>query len=104
MWKRARAATDAQVTGSVFYGKDSLPHFLSNLSVLVCLLPLTPETEFIIDTKLLALLPRGATVINAARGKHVVEADLLAALDSGATSAICLQTLYSNSLPLYLPL
>jgi glyoxylate/hydroxypyruvate reductase A len=51
--------------------------------MLVCLLPLTSDTEGIINAELLSWLPRGASVINGARGRHHVEEDVLAALDDG---------------------
>ncbi len=64
-------------------GRDGLIRFLNRTEILVCLLPLTRKTEGIINRETLAALPRGACLVNAARGGHVVEDDLLAALDSG---------------------
>jgi glyoxylate/hydroxypyruvate reductase A len=58
--------------------------------ILVCLLPLTRETEGILDARLFAAMPKGAAIVNAARGRHLVEADLLAALESGQLSAAVL--------------
>lgn len=72
-----------------FFGPDQLQQFVSGADVLVCLLPLTPATRGIINAELLGWLPRGATLINAARGAHVVEADLLAALDGGQVWRAC---------------
>nr|WP_202396853.1 glyoxylate/hydroxypyruvate reductase A [Pseudoroseomonas coralli] len=66
-----------------FAGPEELDDFLASTDILVCLLPSTPETAGLIDARLLARLPRGAQVVNAGRGSHVVLADLLAALDSG---------------------
>ncbi|KAL4424688.1 hypothetical protein ABPG77_004495 [Micractinium sp. CCAP 211/92] len=66
-----------------YSGLEQLQEFASQVDVLVCLLPLTDATRGILDARLLSWLPRGASVINAARGGHLVEADLLAALDSG---------------------
>ena len=56
---------------------------LARTDILVCLLPLTQETRGVIDARALALLPPGAFLINGGRGGHQVQADLLAALDSG---------------------
>lgn len=56
--------------------------------ILICLLPLTPETRGVLNAKLLATLPRGAYVINGARGGHMVAEDMLAALDSDILRAL----------------
>jgi glyoxylate/hydroxypyruvate reductase A len=69
-----------------FAGADRLADFLKRTEILVVLLPLTPETQGIINAKTLAALPRGAFLISLARGGHVIDADLLAALDSGHLS------------------
>jgi glyoxylate/hydroxypyruvate reductase A len=50
---------------------------------MVCMLPLTPETEGILDAKLFSGLPQGAWVMNVGRGGHCKEEDLIASLDSG---------------------
>jgi glyoxylate/hydroxypyruvate reductase A len=73
-----------QIEGVECYsGDQQRDAFLSRTRVLVNFLPLTPETEGLINASLLARLPKGACLINVARGKHVVEADLLNALNSG---------------------
>lgn len=64
-------------------GDAGLPDFLAGCDILICLLPLTPQTAGILDTRLFEALPRGASLINLGRGGHLVEADLIAALDSG---------------------
>jgi len=56
---------------------------LKRANVLVCLLPLTDKTKGILNSKTFSLLPKGAGLINVARGPHVVVPDLIAALDSG---------------------
>lgn len=78
-WSRGLKAVDGVTS---FHGDDHLDSFLRLSNVLICLLPLTRETRGIINRRTLSLLPRGAYIINAARGGHVVEADLLHALDS----------------------
>ena len=60
--------------------------FLRGSEILICLLPLTSETRGVLNEKTFGQLPRGAYLINCARGALVVEADLLAALDSGKLS------------------
>jgi glyoxylate/hydroxypyruvate reductase A len=67
--------------------------------ILICLLPLTPATRGIVDARLLARLPRGAFLINGARGGHVVDADLLAALDSGQVAGAALDVFQPEPLP-----
>jgi len=79
-----------QVAGIDTYGPEGLGAFLARTQILVCLLPLTPATRGIIDMKLLRQLPKGAVLINVARGAHVVDGDLLAALDSGHIAAATL--------------
>ena len=80
-------------------GDADLPVALADAQVLVNLLPLTPATRGLIDARLLALLPRGASLVNLARGSHVVEADLLAALDSGHIRHAVLDVFATEPLP-----
>lgn len=82
-----------------FAGRDQLPAFLAQTEILVCLLPLTAETRGILAADLFARLPRGASVINAARGGHLVEADLLAAMASGQIQAATLDVFETEPLP-----
>ena len=82
-----------------FAGRDALPVFLAPCRHLVCLLPLTPETTGLIDARLLSYLPRGAHLLNAGRGPQVVEADLLAALDSGQIGHATLDVFVTEPLP-----
>jgi glyoxylate/hydroxypyruvate reductase len=82
-----------------FHGAAGLRALLQRSDILVCLLPLTPETEGILDARLFAGLPRGAAIVNCARGRHLVEADLAAALDSGQVSAAVLDVFREEPLP-----
>ena len=82
-----------------FHGADGLGRFLARSEILVCLLPLTPDTENILDANLFAKLPKGASLINAARGGHQVEQDIMAALDSGQLSEVTLDVFRSEPLP-----
>ena len=84
-----------------FHGPDGLAPFLARTEILVCLLPLTRETKGIINAQTLARLPRGAFVINAARGGHVIEAELLAALDAGHIAGASLDVFAAEPLADY---
>jgi glyoxylate/hydroxypyruvate reductase A len=93
---------DAEV--SIFHGRDQLEPFLSRTDIAVCLLPLTRETEGILCARTFAMMPRGAMLINVGRGKHVVDGDLIAALDSGQLSYAALDALWPEPLPPESPL
>lgn len=69
--------------GRCYVGVQQLHEFLGQCDVLVNLLPLTPETQGILNAANLSLLPHGAGLVNVARGAHVVEEDLLRSLNSG---------------------
>jgi glyoxylate/hydroxypyruvate reductase len=83
----------------VFHGAAQLGAFAARSDILVCLLPLNGETRGIIDAKLLAALPRGAFLINPARGGHIVDKDLIAALDSGYIAGATLDVFHTEPLP-----
>jgi glyoxylate/hydroxypyruvate reductase A len=100
-WVRSpRPATEVPL----FHGPDQLEAFLGQTDIAVCLLPLTPETEGIFCARTFAMMPRGAMLVNIGRGKHVVEQDLIAALDSGQLSYAALDALYPEPLPQESPL
>ncbi len=80
------------------HGERGLAEMLGQCRYLVCVLPLTPETEGIINAETLSLLPPGAVVVNLGRGGHVVDADLLAALDSGQLSGAFLDVFNAEPL------
>jgi len=82
-----------------FAGDAGLNPFLARSDYLICLLPLTPETRGILNAKTFAALPKGAYVINVARGKHLIERDLIAALDSGHLSGATLDVFETEPLP-----
>jgi glyoxylate/hydroxypyruvate reductase A len=89
-----------QIDGVTCYaGAEQLPDFLAQADILVCLLPLTGETRGILNADVFARLPRGAGLVNVGRGPHLVEADLLAALDSGALSGAVLDVADPEPLP-----
>jgi phosphoglycerate dehydrogenase-like enzyme len=64
-------------------GREELPQILQESQVLVCTLPLTPDTQGLLNREALSLLPPGAHLVNIGRGEHVVETDLRALLDEG---------------------
>ena len=82
-----------------FHGADGLMAMAAQTDILICLLPLTPETRGVLNAKLLSALPRGAYVINGARGGHMVEEDMLAALDSGHLAGAALDVFEPEPLP-----
>jgi glyoxylate/hydroxypyruvate reductase len=80
-------------------GPAALWQALPQAQVLVNLLPLTAATRGLVDAQLLASLPAGASVVNLARGAHVVDADLLAALDRGHVRRAVLDVFHTEPLP-----
>lgn len=82
-----------------FYGDEALKALLGQCEILICLLPLTPETNGILGKIHLAALPAGAYLINAGRGAHVIEADLLHALNSGHIAGAALDVFQTEPLP-----
>ena len=87
-----------------FHGRDQLQSFLSGTDILVCLLPLTPDTEGILNAELFSALPDGAALVNAARGRHLVEGDLVDALSAGKMCAATLDVFETEPLPADSPL
>ncbi|MCF4101977.1 glyoxylate/hydroxypyruvate reductase A [Gillisia sp. M10.2A] len=84
---------------TTYHGKKQQEQFLNNTSVLICLLPLTQETENILNKELFEKLPQGAYVINVARGQHLVEHDLLEMLDNEHLSGASLDVFRTEPLP-----
>ena len=87
-----------------YTGTSGMEQMLERSQALVCLLPLTPETRGILDAAAFARMPRGACVINVARGPQLVTQDLLAALDSGQLAHAYLDVFDPEPLPLDSPL
>ncbi|HZK89171.1 MAG TPA: glyoxylate/hydroxypyruvate reductase A [Stellaceae bacterium] len=88
---------------ATYAGPVGLDALLARSEILVSLLPMTPETDGILDAALFARLPRGAGLVNAGRGRHLVEADLFAALESGQLSAAVLDVFRDEPLPPHHP-
>ena len=82
-WSRSAHAIDGV---DCFAAEAGLPVFLAQCDILICLLPLTPDTRGILCRETFNQLPKGAAIVNAGRGGHLVEQDLLSALDAGQIS------------------
>ena len=100
---------DKTIEGIECFSGDGRDAFLARSDILVCLLPLTPETRGILDAGLLAKLARGGRLggpilLNAGRGGLQVEADILAALDEGVLKAATLDVFEREPLPQDSPL
>lgn len=82
------------------HGGDAAPlaELLARAEIVVNLLPLTTATRGLLDARFFAAMPRGASIVNLARGAHVVDEDLLAALDSGHVSRAVLDVFHSEPL------
>jgi glyoxylate/hydroxypyruvate reductase A len=98
--RRPRRGGDIEV----FSGPDQLIEFLARTEILLNLLPLTVETRNIICADMLRRLPAGAAIINLGRGEHLVEDDLIVALDSGHIAAATLDVFRTEPLPQHSPL
>jgi glyoxylate/hydroxypyruvate reductase len=95
-WSRSPKTIEGVVS---YAGRSELHAFLHRTEILVCLLPLTADTLGILDAATFAELPHGAFVINVARGQHLVENDLLQALDSGHLAGATLDVFRTEPLP-----
>lgn len=83
----------------IFVGITEFNDFLSKSDILICLLPLTAATVNILNRETFKQLPDGAFVINVARGEHLVEEDLLEAIDEGKLSGAGLDVFRNEPLP-----
>lgn len=100
-WSRSRKSWPGVES---FAGNDELTDFLSKSKVLINLLPNTAETVGIINQQLLNALPQGAWLINLARGVHLIEDDLIQALNSGKLKGAMLDVFNQEPLPPESPL
>ena len=95
-WSRSQKNIDGV---SCFFGPDGLRQCLSQASAVVAILPLTSQTAQLLNRDTLSHMPRGAYLINVGRGAHVVEADLLALLQSGHLAGATLDVFQTEPLP-----
>jgi glyoxylate/hydroxypyruvate reductase A len=91
------ARSPRQIEGVTCF--TDLDAFLARTDLLICLLPLTNETENILDANLFTRLPRGAQLVHAGRGRQLDHAALIAALDDGQLSAAVLDVTAPEPLP-----
>ncbi|TVR70474.1 MAG: glyoxylate/hydroxypyruvate reductase A [Marinilabiliales bacterium] len=82
-----------------YHGKSQMDRFLGETNILICLLPLTPETENILNRETLEKLPEGSWLINIGRGGHLVDNDLMELLDSGHLDGANLDVFREEPLP-----
>jgi glyoxylate/hydroxypyruvate reductase A len=95
-WTRSERKIEGFAT---YAGAAGLTQMLAATEILVCLLPSTSETHGILCARTFTGLPRGAGLVNAGRGAHLVEEDLIPALDSGQLSAAALDVFREEPLP-----
>jgi len=84
---------------TAFHGRAGLEEFLGQIEILANFLPLTPDTAGILGAPTFRQLPRGACIINIARGAHLNERELLAALDEGRLGGAMLDVFQREPLP-----
>lgn len=95
-WSRSARTVEGIET---FHGPDGLQAMAEGCSALVCLLPLTDETEGVLNARLFDRLAPGSLLVNVGRGGHLVEADLSAALDTGRLRNAALDVFRTEPLP-----
>lgn len=97
---RGWSKSEKQIDGvETFAGADTMDAFLDGCEILVNLLPLTDQTRGILNADLFAKLAPGACLVNCARGPHLVDEDLLAALESGQIKQATLDVFHQEPLP-----
>jgi glyoxylate/hydroxypyruvate reductase A len=100
-WSRSAHAIDGVAT---YAGAAGLDDFLRTPDILVCLLPLTPETRFILGKDLFSRLKPGAALVHCGRGDHLAVEDLLQALDQGGLRGAVVDVFAQEPLPASSPL
>ncbi|MGD8749049.1 MAG: glyoxylate/hydroxypyruvate reductase A [Balneolaceae bacterium] len=95
-WSQSRKEIDKV---QCYAGNGELDSFLQQTQLLVCLLPLTPETEGILNLDIFKKLKRPSWIINVARGEHLIDEDLIYALDSNILQGAWLDVFSEEPLP-----
>jgi glyoxylate/hydroxypyruvate reductase A len=99
-WSLRARDLSAELDGiGMHAGESALPGLLAASDIVINLLPLTPATRGLLDARFFAALPSGASVVNLARGAHLVDGDLLAALDRGHLAHAVLDVFHTEPLP-----
>lgn len=94
------ALNEKEIAGvSTFAGDKKLAQFLNGTDILINILPVTPQTENIINNHMLSQINKGGYFINVGRGEHLVEEDLIAVLNSGHLSGALLDVFKTEPLP-----
>ena len=96
---RLLEAVGFDVRGWSRRSEASLDSVLAASDIVVCCLPLTAQTDGMLDARAFALMPQGSYLINIARGAHVVEADLMAAVRGGHLSGAALDVQRREPMP-----
>ncbi len=95
-WSRSRKQADGI---ACLHGADGLQQALTSAEIVILLLPDTPATENTLNAETLALLPKGAKIINPGRGPLIDDAALIAALNSGQIGHATLDVFRVEPLP-----
>lgn len=95
-WSRSEKHIDKVIS---YHGQEQLNDFLHGTRVIINLLPSTPQTVGILNQSLFSQLQQKAYIINLARGSHLIEQDLLVALESGQVAGASLDVFASEPLP-----
>ncbi|NIT58000.1 MAG: glyoxylate/hydroxypyruvate reductase A [Aliifodinibius sp.] len=95
-WSRSTKEIEGVTT---FAGTEELHAFLNNTHILICLLPLTEETKGILNLDIFKRIDDRGWIINAARGEHLVDEDLIYALDSNMLQGAWLDVFSEEPLP-----
>jgi glyoxylate/hydroxypyruvate reductase A len=98
-WRASATAAPAPAGVAAHAGRDALAALLPRAAIVINLLPLTPATRGLLDASFFASMAAGAAIVNLARGAHVVDDDLLAALDSGPLHHAVLDVFDNEPLP-----
>ncbi|MEP1944360.1 MAG: NAD(P)-dependent oxidoreductase, partial [Sulfitobacter sp.] len=95
----SRTAGESEAGITRISGDDAVNEVAAQADILINVLPLTPQTRNVLNAKLFAIMPKGAALIQLGRGDHLVEEDLIAALDSGQIGGASLDVFKQEPLP-----